>query len=109
MKKKPLKPLVDGVLLDLTRALTSREPSEAHKGLVHKQSFENRLVGGVLGKDVGVLSSWPYGYPACKGSELTPTVAFVFFCEVTKGTAHLDLLSSLSMEVCPTRVSGLAS
>lgn len=109
MKKKPLKLLVDGVLLDLTRALTGREPSKAHEGLVREQSFENCLVGGVLGKDVGALSSRPYGYPACKSGKLTPTVVFVFFCEVTKGTARLDLLGSLLMEVCPTRVSGPAS
>jgi hypothetical protein len=95
--------------VDSTAALTRGEPSEAHERLVFEQPFENRLVGGVLGENVGALRSRPYGYPACEGGELTTAVAFIFFGEVAKGPTCLDLLGSLSMDVRPSRVGGPAS
>jgi len=49
--------------------LTSGETCEAHEGSVYEQPFENRLVRGVLGKNVGALRSRPYGYPTCEGCE----------------------------------------
>jgi len=104
-----VKRTVNGVSLDLKTALTRGEPSEAHERLVFEQSFENRLIGGVLGENVGALRSRPYGYPACEGGELTTAVAFIFFGEVAKGPTCLDLLGGLSMDARPTGVSGPAS
>lgn len=75
---------------------------------MREQSVENRLVGGVLGENVGALAARSYSYPTCEGGELTPAVAFVFFREVTKRPTGLDLLGGLSMEVGPAGVSGSA-
>ena len=88
--------------------LTRRKPSESHKRLVFKQSFENCLIGGVLGKNVRALHSGPYGYPTCKGGELITAVVFIFFGEVAKGPTCLDLLSGLSMDTHPSRAGGPA-
>ena len=95
--------------MDLTIALTRGEPSEAHERLVFEQSFENRLVRGVLGENVGALRSRPYGYPVREGGELTSAVVFIFFGEVAKGPTCLDLFGSLSMDVRPTGVGRPAS
>ena len=72
-------------ILGSTTALTSRKPSKAYEGFVFEQPVENRLIGRVLGENMGALGSRPYGYPACESRELTPTVSFIFFGEVGQG------------------------